>query len=274
MPRSASTRELAPVVRAADVFPGVLRPGLVAELARVRHGVELPCQASGDDVVGADVAGRRHVVLAGGRSQDDQVLEDLARIRRLHLHQRGRVPPQPLAEVHGAVGAERHDRLAGPGVDRLQVAVHLEQQPAVRAVLALPVVDPARGDAAQVLVDPDFLAGGRVDGDERVVPGEHVGDVVDDDRVEHVRDRVAARVGPRHAEPVEVGLVDLAQRDVPGVVRRAAVVRPVGGLDAGLERPERPPRAQGQRESRRTAASASPPLGRAQARSETPCFNR
>jgi hypothetical protein len=169
-------------------------------------------------------------MLARGRPQDDEVLEDLSWIRRLHLHQRGRVPSQPFAEVHDAVVAEGHDRLAGPCIDRLQIAVHLEQQPAIRAVLALPVVDPTRGDAAEALVNPDLLAGRRVECDERVVAREHVCDVVDDDRVEDIRHRVAGRVGPRHAEPLQVGLVDLGQCDVPGVVGRAAEVRPVGGL--------------------------------------------
>ena len=37
-------RDLAPGVGAADVLPGVLRPGVVAELARTRNGVERPHQ--------------------------------------------------------------------------------------------------------------------------------------------------------------------------------------------------------------------------------------
>ena len=57
-------RDLAPGVGAADVLPRVLRPRVVAELARVRDGVELPDELAGDDVEGAQVAGRRQVVLA------------------------------------------------------------------------------------------------------------------------------------------------------------------------------------------------------------------
>ena len=52
-------RHLAPVVRAAHVLVRILRPGLVAELTGSRHGVELPQPLAGDDVVGADVTGRR-----------------------------------------------------------------------------------------------------------------------------------------------------------------------------------------------------------------------
>ena len=52
-------------------------------------------------------------------------------------------------------------------VDRLQEAVDREEQPAVLAVRALPVVDAPAGDAGQALVDPDFLAGRGVERDER-----------------------------------------------------------------------------------------------------------
>ena len=68
--------DLAPGVGAADVLPGVLRPGVVAELARMRNGVERPDQLAGEDVVRAEIAGRRSVAFAGRRAQDDQVLED------------------------------------------------------------------------------------------------------------------------------------------------------------------------------------------------------
>src|SRR5512145_3157974 len=52
---------LAPIVDAADVLPGVLRPCLVAELTRPRHRMERPHQPAGQDVIRADVAGRRHI---------------------------------------------------------------------------------------------------------------------------------------------------------------------------------------------------------------------
>ena len=76
-------RQLAPGVRAADVFPRVFRPRLVAELAWMRHGVELPDQLAGEHVVGAKIAGRRHVAFAGRRSEQNQVLEHLAGRARL-----------------------------------------------------------------------------------------------------------------------------------------------------------------------------------------------
>ena len=52
--------ELAPAVRAADVLVRVLRPCVVAVLARSRDGMELPDEVAGQHVVRANVAGRRH----------------------------------------------------------------------------------------------------------------------------------------------------------------------------------------------------------------------
>src|ERR1700722_12723699 len=52
-------RHAGPVIRGAGISPGVLRPGLVPELARTRNGVKRPYQLTGPDVVGSDVSGRR-----------------------------------------------------------------------------------------------------------------------------------------------------------------------------------------------------------------------
>src|SRR5215212_6421114 len=62
-------RLLTPVVGAADGLPGVGRPGVVAELPGPRHGVKGPDQRSGSHVEGADVAGRRVVLLIGRRAE-------------------------------------------------------------------------------------------------------------------------------------------------------------------------------------------------------------
>ena len=79
MPRFSSTRDFAPGVGRAGVLPRVLGPGIVAEFAGQRDGVELPHQLAGEDVEGAQIAGRGHVAFAGGRAENDQVLENLAR---------------------------------------------------------------------------------------------------------------------------------------------------------------------------------------------------
>ena len=162
-------RHRSPVVGAADVLVRLFRPGVVAELAGLRNRVELPHLLPGDDVVGADVAGRRDERFAGRRPQDDEVLPDLAGAVGLDASRLLR-SRETDAQIDRAVLAERQDRLAGRGVDRLQEAVDREQQPLVLAVGALPVVDAARHDAAEPLVDPQLLAGRRIERDERVVP--------------------------------------------------------------------------------------------------------
>ena len=139
MPRAVSIVISPQLLLAADVLPGVLRPRVVAELAGARHGVERPDEFAGEHVVGADVAGRRHVAFAGGAAEDDQVLEDLARRVRLDGADGLRIAAvDPDAQIDDAVGAERHDRLARLRVHLLQQAVHREDQPLVAAVRRFP----------------------------------------------------------------------------------------------------------------------------------------
>ncbi len=205
-PARGVDRNLSPRVRAADVLVGVLRPGVVAELARMRDRSEPPDFLAGDDVVGAKVAGRRHVILAGGRTEDDQVLEDLARRARLHATDgRGIASRESFAQVDRAVLAEREDGLAGQRVERLELVIALIDEPAIRAIAALPVIDASRRDPLQVLVYPDFLARRRIEGDERLIARQDVHQVVDDDGAEDVGEVVARGVGPRHLEPADVG---------------------------------------------------------------------
>ncbi len=220
---------LPPVVDAADVLVGVLRPGVVAELTRTRHGVERPHQPAGEDVVRADISGRRHVPLAGRAAQNDQVLEGLARIVRLDVADRRRVAAvEADPQVDDAVCAEGHDRLAGLRVHLLQQAVHREDQPLIAAVGSLPVVEAAAGHAVHVFADPQLLAGLRVDRDQRPVAAPPIDHAPDDNRM---ASGIAERIRPRHLELGDVGLVDLPRLEEARVVRPAAVSGPplVGG---------------------------------------------
>ena len=47
-----------PDVMAADVGPGVFRPGVIAEFAGVRNGVEGPTELAGAEIVSANISGR------------------------------------------------------------------------------------------------------------------------------------------------------------------------------------------------------------------------
>ena len=185
--------------------------------------MELPDLVPGDDVVGADVAWRRDEGFAGRRPQDDEVLPDLA--GAVGLDASGILRSRETdAQIDRAVFAERQDRLAGRGVNRLQEAVDREQQTLVLAVGALPVVDAARHDAAEPLVDPQLLAGRGIQRDQRVVPPEQVHDVVDDDRVE-----ARCRIGivPCDLELPDIRFLDLVEVHEIGAVGSGEVVPPV-----------------------------------------------
>ena len=200
---------LTPVVRAADVLVAVLGVGLVSELARPWNRVELPQELARENVVGADVARRRHDLLTRLTAEDDGVAPDAAGAGRLRVDARPLCARKSGAQVHDAVVAERHDGLAGARVNLLEEALDGEDQPAVPAVFALPVVDALARDPVQPVVNPDFLAGRRVE--------RHDGGVVPSEAIEHAprehraEGRRGVRVEPRHLELGDVRLRDLAQ---------------------------------------------------------------
>ena len=102
--------DFAPGVGAADVFPGVWRPGVIAHLAGMRNGVELPDELAGDDVEGAEISRRRLVLFAGGGAEDEEILEDAARCAGLNLANGGGDAAETFAQVDRAVIAEGRDR--------------------------------------------------------------------------------------------------------------------------------------------------------------------
>src|SRR4029453_16856488 len=72
-------RHLSPVVVAADVFPCIFRPGVIAELAGARYRVEGPHKLSVAHVVRTNVSRWRQVSFAGCAAEDDEILENLSR---------------------------------------------------------------------------------------------------------------------------------------------------------------------------------------------------
>ena len=221
MPFLRVDRDLAPRVGAAGVLPCVGRPGVVAELARTRNGVERPDQPACDHVVGAQVAGRRSVAFAGVGSDNDQVFEDAAGT----LVRPGQ--PSRLASPHvdEPVLAERLDERAVGGVDRAEAAAGIEQQPPIGSIGALPVGETALGGLLGRR--PHRLPGRRVERDDDALRAGDVHHAVDDDRVEGQARGVAGhRIEPDPLEPADVGPVDLGERGILHGVGRAAVVPP------------------------------------------------
>ena len=212
IPRCAIDRHLSPVVCAADVLPGVFRPRVVAELAWTWHCVKGPDELAAADIVGANVAGRRHVPFTRSAADDDQVLEYLTGSLRLYAPDGFRVASVDAdPQVDGAVDAERRDRFPGLRVQLLQQAVHREDEALVAAVAAFPVHHAAVAHAVHVLADPQLAPCFRVDRDDRAIAAAAINHAARDNRSAH---GLAVRVAPRDLQLIDVGLVDLSRREV------------------------------------------------------------
>ena len=152
-------RRLTPVIRRRRCISRHLSATCRNRTRRARHGVERPDEFSGEDVVGPDIARRRHIVFARRAPEDDQILENSSGRVRLNRSDPFRIAAvDPDAQVDDPIGAERHDRLSRLRVHLLQQAVHREDEPLVAPVLAFPVVDAAARHAGHVLADPQLLA--------------------------------------------------------------------------------------------------------------------
>ena len=134
-------RDLAPGIRAADVLLGVLRPRLVAGLAGMRDGVELPYQ----------LAGQRRRRRAGLRAATGSPRRWRTRGGPGSRRSCPACPTECARSSRDPVRALRADRRrrscrttvmesAGGGVNLLQIIVHGEDETAILPVLALPIV--------------------------------------------------------------------------------------------------------------------------------------
>ncbi len=197
----------------------------------MRHGVEDPRHLAGDRVVGAQIAGRRFVLLAGGGALQDQVAKDAARSLRADLTDRLGIAAQAGAQIDAAMVSKRADDVAGARVQRHQVVVHDFENAAIGAVLARPVHQPAAVEVGHlaVVVQPNLLAGGRVERGHAIVPGDDIHRAIDRDRVGAVAKAViAGGIEPHLAQLFHIRLIDLREGRVLRVVRRAAVFLPGG----------------------------------------------
>ena len=96
----------------AGVLPGVVLPGLVAELAGLRDGLERPDALAGADVEAADVAGNVRLRRRRGAgdhrgADDDDVAHDDRRRARADLAGLHDVAVEAFGEIDDAVLAER-----------------------------------------------------------------------------------------------------------------------------------------------------------------------
>src|SRR5262245_63334570 len=125
VPQSLVAAHQRPDVSVAGVLPRLVLPGLIAELARLGHGVEYPERLAGADVESLDVAAR---LLLDYRPVVDRRADDY-RVAANYWRRCHRVIPRidgernRLGQIHFSAFAEFRDRLAGLCVNRPQVGV-------------------------------------------------------------------------------------------------------------------------------------------------------
>ena len=227
-------RHAGPVIGRAGVQPCVLRPRVVAVFARIRDGVEAPAQSAGVHVEGADVAGRRRMRLRIAPADDDQVFIDNAgRGQRDGLF--AVVAAQIFPEIDAAVFSKALDRTATCGIERIEKICDTGEEPAFRSI-APPSEAANRLGAAHSRIElPAHRSCRRIERDDLLRGCVGIECASDDQRARLQANAFFVRiVGPRNAQPADIGAVDLCQRRVVIVRLLAAVDRPIACLGRGL----------------------------------------
>ena len=225
-------RHARPRVGAAAQLIRLGGPRVVAELARLRNGVEDPAQLAGHHVEGTDVSRRSGQRFGHAAAEDQHVFEDRARCAGAHGHAIDGLA-EPLAEIDAATGAERVDRLSSLPIDRPQeIAIGHEDAIVVDgdAAMAEPGARPA---AAGRIEPPAFAARRGIDRGHLQRRRRHIERPVNDDGIAlHLGalEVIAGFVGPRHLQAIDVAAVDLIER------READVVAPAVHRPAGVRR--------------------------------------
>ncbi len=201
-----------------------------------------PNKSSGSDVERSHITARALWLAVGGDcSGDDQVFIDQR--RRCHSVQSvvrvavGRSFPK----VNGSFIPKAGNRQAFTGVERDQAAIKSSDQYAA-FLSTLPIRDAAirilriGAFAVELWIErPDLLAGLRIEGDDPAKRRRNIHDAVGHhrsgfkcgtDRVVGAVANIACVIHPGDFETVDVFLVNLAQRGVPGAGDIRPIVRP------------------------------------------------
>src|SRR5207244_12120606 len=114
---------LAPVVNPARGSIESVRPGIVTELAGMRHRVEDPDELSGFDIVAVNVSGNGFKAGSSGRQRNnDHVSDDTPRISRGILRRPVLLRIQSRPHIDDAILTKRCNRLARTRVDLFKPA--------------------------------------------------------------------------------------------------------------------------------------------------------
>ena len=146
--------------------------------------MERPQQLTSLDIVCANIARSGPVHLARSGAHDDRVFENAARGSGLNCVDRLRIAAQTLFEVDAAIVAEGIDRDSGACVDLLQIVVDRENEPAVGAVLTLPIIEAAVGGSGFGRMRPDLASGCGIERFDCAVFPDEIHHIVDDQRTE------------------------------------------------------------------------------------------
>ena len=221
--------KLAPHIRSADAFPGVLRPSVITEFTRTGNRMKGPDQFARPYIKGANIARGRSVSLVRCGTENQKILKYPSRSRRLDQADRCRVAIQALFEIDTPILPKRVDRLARARIDRAEKVIAGEKEPSVVSVLALPIIDAAVRDYLGIRLRsmrPDFFARRRVERHNGVVFGKNIDRSTGHKRIEEVLVVIPGRVFPRDFQLMDIRLVDLLQRGVLRSIRGSAVIGP------------------------------------------------
>ena len=257
MPSFFVDRHLAPDAGVAGVAPGLVQPGVVAELVGARHRVEDPLPLAGARVEPADVpldvlqGPRRAARQMRGADQNRVAGDDRRGVQADLAGHQVDVLVHALFQVDDAVGAEAGEPLPGRQVQPDQLISGGDIKDLSRAAV-VSIGEAASGAATRRVratlpfveaMHPEQLAGGRIGRDDRAPqPGRRVDDATDHQRcrlevVLGLRSEVVGLQTPGDLQITEVVGGDLGGRRVARAREVAAVGRPleVAGV-LGLDR--------------------------------------
>ena len=228
-------RQRTPHGTAAHRRVGSVLPGLEAGFAGSRHGVEAPHRRAVGQAERTDPA--LDGVLAAGRADDDEVIDDQRRHREDLAGSRQRHLPGP-------------QQMAVARIERQQIAVvgaaHDVAVPDRHAAIVRPLLLVLRRPA----VAPALAAGARVDRDRQLRRRQVHRRAVHHRTGDEVLER-ADLVEAGDAQPRDVVGADVSERRVARAVQVVIVVRPAGARERG-------PKLRGARTARLRQQTALP----------------
>ena len=196
----------------------------------MRNGVENPAEFAGANVEGADIAGRRRERFGIAAAHDKKIFVNDSRAGEDHELRGSRFAAEPFAQIDAAVLSEGSDGFPGRDVDGIDKIHDADEDAFVPAVA--PVRQAAIGlrPANAGIKFPEKFSGGSVQGKDFLHGGDAVQNSVDDDGAGLQTTFFSGIEAPRELEILDVFPVDLRERRIVRISRRAAVNGPVALL--------------------------------------------